>query len=307
VKSVRPARIATDQFRTWVQIGFAAITNGYAKGFADGTVYTGPLKSYCLPGLNCYSCPGALGSCPIGATQAVIATRNFNISYYLAGFFLVMGALLGRFVCGWLCPFGLAEDLLYKIPAAKKISAFPGDRYFRLIKYGILLLFVILLPMLVLDIAGQGKPWFCKWICPSGTLFAGWPLVLANEGIRRAAGLLFAWKNLILIALILLSIFLYRPFCRYLCPLGAIYGLFNPISLYRHNLDSEKCAKCGACQRVCRMNVRVDKEPNSAECIRCGGCVAACRANGAGALSVVGFHKQKRIMKFYEKSDILNL
>jgi len=300
---MRSARAAANRFRTLVQIGVAAVTNGYVKGFADGSIYTGPLKAYCVPGLNCYSCPGAFGSCPIGAAQAVIATRDFNFSYYLTGFFLAVGALLGRFVCGWLCPFGLAEDLLYRIPAAKKITAFPADRYLRLIKYGILLLFVVLLPMLVLDIAGQGEPWFCKWICPSGTLFAGWPLVLANEGIRQAAGFLFAWKSAILIALILLSVFVYRPFCRYLCPLGAIYGLFNPIALYRHVHDSEKCTKCGACQRACRMNIRSCEKPNSAECIRCGNCVETC---GTKALSVAGIHKKKELYNFAEKNDILN-
>lgn len=288
LKSAKTTKGATERVRTWVRIGFTAVTNGYVKGFTDGSVYTGPLKSFCLPGLNCYSCPGALGSCPIGAVQAVITTRNFSFSYYMAGFFLIAGALLGRFVCGWLCPFGLVQDLLYKIPVGRKITTVLGDRYLRLVKYGILLVFVILLPMFVLDIVGQGEPWFCKWICPSGTLFAGWPLVLVNDGIRRTAGFLFAWKNLILVALILLSIVLYRPFCKYLCPLGAIYGLFNPISLYRHRIDAAKCTNCKDCQRACRMNIRVDKNPNSAECIRCGDCISACPSN---AISRDGAHR----------------
>jgi polyferredoxin len=191
----------------------------------------------------------------------------------------MIGALLGRVVCGWLCPFGLVEDLLYKIPVARKITVVRGDRFLRLLKYGILLVFVILLPMFVLDIVGQGEPWFCKWICPSGTLMAGWPLVLLNEGIRQAAGLLFAWKNLILIVLIVLSVFLYRPFCRYLCPLGAIYGLFNPIALYRYRVDKKRCTHCSACHKACKLNINVMETPNSAECIRCGDCISACKTN----------------------------
>ncbi len=263
----------------WAQIGFTAVTNGYGKGFADGSIYTGSLKSFCLPGLNCYSCPGALGSCPIGSLQAVIASRNFEFSYYLAGFFFMVGALLGRFVCGWLCPFGLVQDLLHKIPAGRKIMAFKGDRYLRFLKYGILIIFVILLPMFILDIVGQGEPWFCKWICPSGTLMAGWPLVFLNEGIRQTIGFLFAWKNLILITLIVLSVVIYRPFCRYLCPLGAVYGLFNPISMYRYRIDRRKCTNCKVCQRACKMNISVIETPNSMECIRCGACVSACKTN----------------------------
>lgn len=273
--------------RLLVQIGFTAITNGYVKGFVDGRIYRGSLKSFCVPGLSCYSCPGALGSCPIGALQAVIASRNFSISYYLIGFFLAVGAILGRFVCGWLCPFGLVQDLLYKIPFGRRITAVRGDRYLRFLKYGILLVFVILLPMFVLDIVGQGEPWFCKWICPSGTLMAGWPLVLLNEGIRQAVGFLFAWKSMILVILILFSIILYRPFCRYLCPLGAIYGLFNPIAFYRYRVDERKCTNCGDCQSVCKMNICVTKKPNSMECIRCGECITACRQN---AISKVSFH-----------------
>ncbi len=283
-------RTAKARVRLWVQIGFTAVTNGYVKGFTNGSIYTGSLKSFCVPGLNCYSCPGALGSCPIGAVQAVIATRNFNFSYYLAGFFLMVGALLGRFVCGWLCPFGLVQDLLHKIPWGKKITEVRGDRYLRLLKYAILLVFVILLPMFVLDIVGQGEPWFCKWICPSGTLLAGWPLVALNSGIRQAAGFLFAWKNLILFALIILSVLVYRPFCKYLCPLGAIYGLFNPIALYRLQVDPEKCTDCGDCQKACRMNISVNVNPNSPECIRCGDCVRAC---GFHAISKVSYQKQE--------------
>lgn len=263
--------------RLWIQIGFTAVTNGYAKGFLNGSIYTGSLKSYCLPGLNCYSCPGALGSCPIGSLQAVIATRNFSFSYYMVGFFLLIGALLGRFVCGWLCPFGLVQDLLYKIPIGRKITVVKGDRILRLLKYVILLVFVILLPMFVLDFVGQGDPWFCKWICPSGTLLAGWPLVLLNGGIRQTIGFLFAWKNLILITLIVLSMIVYRPFCRYLCPLGAIYGFFNPISLYRYRVDRKKCTNCHDCQSACKLNICVSERPNSAECIRCGDCISACK------------------------------
>ena len=242
-------RAVKKRLRLWVQIGFTVVTNGYGKGFIDGRIYTGSLKSVCLPGLNCYSCPGALGSCPIGSLQAVIASRDFGFSAYLTGFFMMIGATLGRFACGWLCPFGLVQDLLHKIPLGRKIKMIRGEKYLRFLKYGILLVFVILLPMFILDIVGQGEPWFCKWICPSGTLFAGWPLAILNGGIRQTIGFLFAWKNLILIALTLLSIIIYRPFCKFICPLGAIYGIFNPISFYRYKINKEKCTDCLECQK----------------------------------------------------------
>jgi ferredoxin-type protein NapH len=270
-------------FRLFFQIAFVALKNGYWLGFLKGKIYTGPLKAVCVPGLNCYSCPGALASCPIGALQSVLADRNFQFAFYVVGFLMITGALIGRLVCGWLCPFGLAQDLLYKIPFVRKIKKVRADRYLKAIKYIMLGLFVIILPMFVLDIVGQGTPWFCKWICPSGTLMAGWPLVSLNPQLTGAVGALYAWKNIILVALIVLSLMIYRPFCRYLCPLGAVYGLIQPVSLYRYRVDTAACTGCGECQKACKLDIAVCNTPNSPDCIRCGDCIRACPHN---ALSV---------------------
>lgn len=262
--------------RLWVQIAVTALTNGYVAGFLRGKIYTGPTKNLCVPGLNCYSCPGALGSCPIGSLQAVLGSRKYKFSFYLVGFLLLVGTLVGRVVCGWLCPFGLVQDLIYKIPFIKKRKNLYGHRVLVWLKYVILALFVILLPLFAVDIVGQGKPWFCQYICPSGTLGAGIPMVLANELLRDTVGLLYAWKLGILIALLLLSVAVYRPFCKYLCPLGAIYGLFHPIAYYRYQVDTDACVSCGKCQKTCKMDIRVWEQPNSRECIRCGECIKSC-------------------------------
>lgn len=267
------------KIRLWIQAAFTALTNGYVWGFVEGRIFTGPTKSLCVPGLNCYSCPGALGSCPIGSLQAVLGSRNYKFSFYIFGFLVLVGSVLGRFVCGWLCPFGLVQDLLYKIPFVRKWKNLPGHKVLVWMKYLILIIFVILLPLLVLDITGQGAPWFCQYICPSGAFMAGIPLLIGNEALRGAAGFLFAWKELILAVLLLLSLMIYRPFCKYLCPLGAVYGLFNPISMYRYRLDTEQCTKCGKCQKACKMDIPVWKTPNSRECIRCGDCIQSCSFN----------------------------
>lgn len=163
--------------RLWFQILFTAVTNGYVLGFAKGKIYQGAAKQMCVPGLNCYSCPGAIGSCPIGALQAVATSKNFNISFYVLGFLMIVGSLVGRFVCGWMCPFGLIQELLHKIPFPKKIKTFKGERHLLKLKYIILIVFVILLPIAITYSSGYGKPWFCKLICPSGTLLGGVPLV----------------------------------------------------------------------------------------------------------------------------------
>lgn len=62
--------------RTWVQLAWTALTNGYVQGFTSGTIWKGPSKAYCVPGLNCYSCPGALGACPLGALQSTRRSRG---------------------------------------------------------------------------------------------------------------------------------------------------------------------------------------------------------------------------------------
>ena len=269
-------KITNEWKRHRVQILWALLTNSYLIGFVQGKIYKGKLKNLCVPGLNCYSCPGAAGTCPIGAMQAVIGNWNFKFAFYAAGFLVFVGALMGRFVCGWLCPFGLIQDLLYKIPFPRKLRTFKGDRLLRKLKYVVLLFFVILLPMFLVDVLGQGAPYFCKLICPVGTLEGGIPLVLLNKSMHGALGWLYAWKIVLLLFTVFLSILIYRPFCKYICPLGAVYSVFNPISVFRYRIDREKCVGCDACAKVCKMQVNPAENPNHPECIRCGQCKKAC-------------------------------
>lgn len=275
-------KIKGDRLRLAVQTLWSVISNSFAVGFTQGKIYQGSGKKLCLPGLNCYSCPGALGSCPIGSIQALIGSEH-KITFYVSGMLIFIGALLGRFVCGWLCPFGLVQDLLHKIPFFKKITTFRGDRALRYLKYVILLVFVILLPLFLLDDYGTSTPFFCKCICPSGMLFGGIPLATVSESIRESAGWLFTYKGIILAVTVLLSVIIYRPFCKYICPLGAVYALFNKVSVLRIRNNEEKCIDCKKCEKVCKMNINVLTDLNSPECIRCGLCVRNCPS---GSLSM---------------------
>ncbi len=264
------------KIRLAIQIAFMALSNGYVVGFLKGKIYQGPGKKLCLPGLNCYSCPGALGSCPIGSLQAVLGSPKFQMSFYVVGFFLFTGAILGRVVCGFLCPFGLVQDLLYKIPFFAKRKNMPGHKGLVWIKYVILALMVVILPMFAVNAYGISDPWFCKYLCPSGTLFGGIPLIATNDGLQQALGGLFIWKMSVLLVILVWSLWVYRPFCKYLCPLGAIYGWFNPIALSRFQMDKEACIDCKKCKAACPMDIPVYAKPNSAECIKCGKCLQAC-------------------------------
>lgn len=262
--------------RGWIQAGATLLTNIHLPNFFRGGIYQGKGKSVCVPGLNCYSCPAASGACPIGSFQAVVGSSKFGFSYYITGFLILLGVLLGRFICGFLCPFGWLQELLHKIPS-KKLST-KKLKPLTYLKYIILLLAVVLLPALAVNDVGMGDPFFCKYICPQGVLEGAIPLSLVNEGIRAALGTLFVQKLFILLAVVALSIVFYRPFCKWICPLGAFYALLNKISLLEIKMDEQKCVSCGKCAASCKMDVDVRKTPNHAECIRCGKCITACPA-----------------------------
>ena len=221
----------SDAKRHGIQALWAFLTNSHVSGFVTGKIYTGKLKNVCVPGLNCYSCPGAVGACPIGSLQAVVGSWNFKMAYYVIGFLIFIGAIFGRLICGFLCPFGLIQDLLNKIPFPKKIRTFKGDKLLRKLKYVIFAVFVILLPMFLVDIMGQGAPYFCKLICPAGTLEGGIPLALLNKSMRSALGALCVWKNAILVVNNhSLNYNLQTILQIYICPLGAFYSVFNKVS-----------------------------------------------------------------------------
>ena len=202
--------------RHGIQALWALLTNSHLSGFVTGKIYTGKLKNACVPGLNCYSCPAASGACPIGSFQAVVGSSKFSFSYYVTGFLLLLGVLLGRFICGFLCPFGWFQELLHKIPT-RKLST-KRLKPLTYIKYAVLLLAVVLLPALITNDVGMGDPFFCKYLCPQGVLEGAIPLAAVNSGIRSALGVLFSWKLGILITVVVLSVLFYRPFCKcFLC------------------------------------------------------------------------------------------
>jgi polyferredoxin len=224
------------------------ICNADLRGFIRGTVSRSPLKRFCVPGLNCYSCPGALASCPLGALQNSLAQGRFPL--YIGGLLLLFGLTLGRGVCSFLCPFGLIQELLYKLPSPK-VPKNGLTRKLSLLKYGFLGLPVLALPLGAFLVYGYGKPFFCKFICPAGTLEAGLPLVLLNTAFRELAGGLFFLKLTLLAALVLSAVFVFRPFCRFICPLGAIYGFFNRFALFGMRIQEENCTHCGKCAALC--------------------------------------------------------
>ncbi len=230
-------------------------------------IYQGPLKQICQPGLNCYACPYAVGACPIGSLQYFVGYGSYHFSIYVGGFLLLFGGILGRVVCGWLCPFGLLQDLLFKI-RSPKLKFFAPLRHLR---WAALLGLVFLLPLLT------GSPSYCRYLCPAGALEGGVPFGLFSSQVRQIIGSMYFIKLGVLAFFLGASVVTFRFFCRTACPLGLIYGFFNRVSLLGLSCDSERCTQCGLCSKACPVDLAPEKgEYRRGECILCLKCRDAC-------------------------------
>ena len=223
--------------------------------------------------MNCYSCPGAVGACPLGSLQNALASSRSRVPFYALGMLMLFGLVLGRVVCGFLCPFGLIQEWIHKLPVPK-LRKGRVTRALSYVKYVLLALLVVLIPLYY---AAQRFPLpaFCKYICPAGTLEGAVALLAhpENEGLFSMLGELFTGKFAILAAVLAACAFVYRAFCRFLCPLGAIYGFFCRIALLGVKVDPDLCTNCGLCVRKCPMDVR---RVGDHECIHCGACIGEC-------------------------------
>ncbi len=245
--------------RRYFQLGTSLGVNGYLPGYWAKAVYQGAAKGFCVPVLNCYTCPSAFFSCPIGTLQHFMVVRA--IPYYTLGFLGLVGSVVGRMPCGTLCPFGFFQEMLYKLPSIK----IRIPKYLRPFRFVALVMLVFVIPWIT------SENWFSK-LCPMGTLIGGLPWVTISPEVRSMIRDLFWIKIAILIFFVVSSVVAKRPFCQTTCPLGAIYGLFNRVSLVRLRWNPELCTHCDKCYQVCPMEVRPYEEPNTGQCIRCLDC-----------------------------------
>ena len=192
----------------------------------DGEIFQGKSKALCVPGFNCYSCPGAIGACPLGSLKNALAASGRHAGFYMYGILLLFGLTLGRTICGWICPLGLIQELLYKVPTYK-LKKNRVTHALTYLKYVLLAVFVIAIPLWHGLREGMAVPGFCKYICPAGTLEGAVGLLSnpKNADYFAMLGPLFTRKFVIMLIIGTACVFIYRSFCRFLCPLGAIYGI----------------------------------------------------------------------------------
>jgi polyferredoxin len=244
--------------RRWLQlVSFVLMNSVVLQG----------LKSIPCLGMNCYACPAAVFACPIGTLQHFAALRQ--VPLYTLGLLGLVGVLVGRLACGWLCPFGWLQELAHGLGRRLRWPTWPISDRFRWLPYAFLVVLAVIVPMLTLE------PWFSK-LCPVGTLEAAIPWVLIDPGIRSQIGMLYVLKLVILLAFVIWMVHTKRPFCRFVCPLGAIWSPFNRVSTLRLAVDEASCTECGACQRVCPVDMRIYEDAGSTRCIRCMECIKVC-------------------------------
>jgi polyferredoxin len=250
-------------WRLWVQAGFLL-------------VWLGPfglrLHNICGPVFHCYACPLATFACPIGIMAQFSAIHV--IPFLAIGTVLAVGALFGALICGWICPFGLLQDLGAKVPIKKfHLPAWTG--WFR---YVVLIGAVFAIPWLF----GEGHPLFVCRICPAGAIEKAIPDVITHA----AAGKEIVWPNAVKITIVvtmIVAMFItIRPWCRVLCPLGAIFGFLNRFSILSMRLEDAKCNACKRCRTLCVYGGAPDKDANHDACFRCFECTRC----GPGALGV---------------------
>ncbi len=266
LKALKPSK------RKLMQLYLALLFNANLKGFVSGKIYQEDGKVWCAPGINCYSCPGAVGACPLGSLQGSFSGERSTI-FYIVGILLLYAILFGRMICGWACPFGLIEELLYKIKSPK-LKKNPVTRVLSFLKYVVLVFFVLIVPI-TYGLRDFPLPSFCKYICPIGTIEGGLGLLsnAMNENLLQLLGPLFTWKFMLMVSIVVGSIFIFRLFCRFICPLGAFYGLFNRFSVFGVKVDESKCTHCNLCIAHCKVDIH---HVGDQECINCGECIDVC-------------------------------
>jgi polyferredoxin len=227
-----------------------------ARGFTQlGLFVIGEIAFTCNKGLSCQNCPLSFGICPLGAAQRIGFIRSFP--FYISLLMIaILGLLVGTLGCGWACPVGFIQDILY----------FPGIAKFKIPLNLKKIRYVVLI---------------------SSTLLIFLELRFNFLSLR---GISVFHKSTVIMGILILifAVVAKRPFCRLLCPLGAIYGKLNKISPLRVNLNKNLCTACGKCSKVCIDDIEPTRDVNADLCVKCFNCQKACAQTARSQTAQMG-------------------
>ncbi len=268
------------RWRIWVQAGFL---------LAWLDPLTIRLHGICSPVFHCYSCPWATFACPIGILAQYGALHL--IPYLALGTLLVAGSLFGSLICGWACHFGLLQDLVARIPTPK--LRLPGC--LGLTRYAVLVGLVLVVPHYFF---GEASPWFICRLCPAGALEAAVPYSVQQSMAQHAMVWPSLNKSVILAVFLLSMLFIRRPWCTLFCPLGAVFGLFNYVSVVFLRFEPHKCNDCDLCRDLCKYHGLSERRGSDLRCIRCFEC-ARCQALSIKTV----FHREEGVSQTGESQE----
>jgi polyferredoxin len=259
-----PANRGDRRLRFWRGLARRRMTVQAISALVLNSYFTQTItKGVPCPALNCYACPVAAFACPIGSVQHFIGRGA--VPLYVLGVVALVGVLVGRASCGWICPFGWLQELLYRLPVRK--LRLPNR--FNWTRYALLAVLVVALPLVT------AEPWFCK-LCPAGMLEGGIPVVLLYGELRALVGPIYWLKLAVLGGFLTWMSVTRRPFCRWACPLGALWSPLNAVSSLRLTVDEQRCIRCGHCQEICPVDLTIYEDSASPACIRCMRCLVEC-------------------------------
>ena len=242
------------RWRVWVQAGFllAWMNPWFVR-----------IHNFCSPVFHCHSCPLATFACPIGVLANFSALHVFP--FVALGTMLLVGALVGSFICGWVCPFGFLQDLVGRLPTPKfQLPAWMG--YFR---YVVLIGLVLLIPYFYSE---EHSLFFCR-LCPAGAVEASLPFTVTQAVSSQKIVLPSITKMTVLLVFLVAMLFTWRPWCTLFCPLGAIYSLCSKVSVFFLRFHPDRCNDCDLCHRLCHFGGKPNDNANPMNCIRCLDCV----------------------------------
>jgi ferredoxin-type protein NapH len=243
--------------------------------------------------LNCQFCKLSVFDCPVRYFQRTFVARPDY--WYVFASLGAAGLLVGTMACGWLCPFGYLQDLLYQI----KVPKLKLSNRFGWTKYAVLVILVGSLSFFTCDL------WFCK-LCPVGTLEGYLPTAVVNAAglpLKNIFTVLFILDLVILAAVLASMVFVQRAFCRLACPLGAFYSIFNPISLIQLKVDQTKCLKCDSCETACPAEIKRAQRERSLHCLRCFECVKSCPQSAIQISTIFSGGLKKQSEEAYAKKQ----
>ncbi len=269
-----------------------------------------------LPIMQSHATPGGI---VVGVYDVIMESFTQGIFPFLAlGILLIIGILMGRATCGWMCPFGFVLDLCHYVPARKRYPGYQINQQLSKVKFGVLILTlfiaiaVCLIRIGVFPYMKEPLPlgWFTENpfspIDPATTMQAVIPNLIINPAkyewpsVEQGFWNIFSWspwfwfRVIFMIIILLLTVYIGRAWCRWFCPLGAALGILVPYAIIGVQRNLSKCLgkKCRNCELSCPMGVSILREPwekiTHSNCILCLRCYEACD-EGAITLSFFSF------------------